>query len=214
MKRTITACLSALFLAAGVQRAPAPGPGVILVLALKCTSIGVIGATAVIIYRCEPSYYLIRVKTDEELYWLTSQASAATVRKNEGWMRCEGPFKDRSEPDFRAWCNNANPGLPMFPCGPLGTIPNATRTNYMRVTLQQQNDGGPWTSIASTTTLVGNDGSDDGWSFAVLPATGTNGMTLAQIREVQGCSAVATNTSTASAVLWRTHYEQADGVAP
>lgn len=202
---TCVALLAALLFLPCRSQAPVP---VALGLALKCVAIGTITSTAVIIYRCEPNYFLIRVRSDDEPdHWLVSQASEATVKKNEGWLRCEGPFKDRTEPDFRAWVNNQNPGQPMFPCGPLGIIPNATRTNWMRVTLQQSTDGGnSYASVASTVTAFGADGSDDGYSFAMLPFSGTNGLTRSQLDEISGASAVFTNT--ASSAIFRTAFEE------
>jgi hypothetical protein len=193
--RTLCVLLASLLLLGSIERARAPIP-IGLALALKCIGIGTLGATAVIIFRCEPNYYLIRVRADGEPdHWLVSQASDATVAKNEGWLRCEGPFKDRSEPDFRAWINNQDPSRPMFPCGPLGTIPGPTYTNYnILVTLQTSADGGAhWANAATAITSH----PDDNWSFACLPATGTNGMTRAQLLQVAGCTTILTNTDPA-----------------
>lgn len=205
MKRLLSVCLSAALLLLPCQRSQAPVP-VGLALALKCVAIGTIGATIAIIFRCEPDYYLVRVTSDDEPpTWIVSQASAATVAKNEGWQRCEGPWKTRDEPDFRAWCNNKDPYNPMFPCGPLGRIPGPTRTNWLTVTLEGSADGGStWSAMAST--LVAPE--EENWSFAVLPATGTNGLSADQLRSVAGCDAVATNA--ASAMLHRFRYETAD----
>lgn len=207
MKRLILSALAGAFLLLSQQQAKAP-VGVFLGLALKCTAIGTIGTTAYIICKCEPAYYLVKVETEDELYWLASQASAATVKKNEGWRRCRGPFKDRKEPEFQAWCNNKTPNFPMFGCSAIGgPMPGPIWTNYMRVTLEQSTDGGSsWAGVASTVTAVGDDGKDDGWSFVGLPASGTNGFSLAQLNEVAGASAVFTNTSPAA--IFRTSFEE------
>jgi len=139
--------------------------------------------------------------------WLVSQASKKTVEKNEGWMRCEGPFKDKKEPEFRAWANNKDPEHPMFPCGPLGTIPGPTHTNFTLITMEQSVDGGAsWAAMASTVV----EPNEPNFSFALLPGTGTNGMTLDQLQAVAGCDVQVTNTATTSA-MHRFRYEPAEG---
>lgn len=201
MKRKL--CLSVLIATLALPAA-APIP-IVLANALKCVAIAVIGETAYIIHQCNTvaGWYLIRVREDSETdYWLASRASAATVAKNEGWLRCEGPMSE-DEAKFRAWVNNQEPTKPMYPCGPLGTIPGPTYTNYNVIKLQSSTDGGKnWSDSASAQVQEG----ETGVSFAVLPATGTNNMTRAQILEVLACDAVTTNASPAA--MFRFRYEQ------
>jgi len=81
----------------------------------------------------------------------------------------------------------------MFPCGPLGTIPSAVRTNYVRVTLQQSvNGGGSWAAVGAAVVDP-----EDNWSFALLPR-GTNGLSAAQLYEVRGCTVTITNSPPAA----------------
>lgn len=207
IKRLTCLALIAAFMFVPCQRAKAP-ISVGLALTLKCLTATGIGATAIIIFRCSPDYFLVRYQEDEyaEPHWACSQATEGTLKKTFG-RRCEGPWKDRTEPDFRAWVNNKTPNEPMFPCGPLGIIPNATRTNWMRVTLQQSTDGGnSYASVASTVTAFSVDGSDDGYSFAMLPATGTSGMSRAQLDEVAACSVAFTNSN--QSALFRASFEE------
>lgn len=188
MKRITSSLLCAALIMVPCS-APAPVP-ICLAIAFKVIGATGLGATCVIIYKCQPSYYLIETQTDgESRTWLASQASEVTCIKNE-WLRCEGPFPDKKEPDFRAWCNNQNPAAPMFPCGPLGTIPGPVRTNWPSLTLQQSTNAGA--SFCSVATLT-NASHADNWSFALVPAGGTNGMTREQILEVMSASMVITN---------------------
>lgn len=203
MKRFACLTLAAALLFTHCYESQAPVP-VYLGLMIKCVATGTIGATGLIIYRCEPDYYLIRVENDgEDTYWLTSQASKHTVAKNQGWTRCEGPWKSREEPDFRAWVNNKTPDFPMFPCGPLGVIPGPTRTNWIAVTLEQDTGAG-FASIASVTLPP----DDDNFSFVMLSTGGTNGMSQEQILKVQGADVVVTSAVAASGII-RTRYEEA-----
>lgn len=191
MKRKLTALLLvALTLASSTQRAPAPiqiGLG----LALKCIAIGVLGETAYILYNCKPKSYLVRVREDGlPDHWIVSAASAATIAKNEGWMRCEGPG-DPAELEFRAWCNNLDPSKPMFPCSVLGaSLPPPTYTNHQAVALMASTGGKPWAQIATVNVADG----EENLTFAVLPATGTNGFTAEQLYQVQSADVVITNT--------------------
>lgn len=201
MKRAVAVLLAAAIVAVP-RPASAPLPVVgaaVLKGVVECVGLAVVVGAGYIICRCSSHYYLIRVQEEETEtpFYLASMASAATVAKNPGWKRCEGPFADRREPDMRALINNTNPWSPVYPCGPLGTIPPASVP--VKVTLQQSTDGGAsWTAVASATV-----DSEDNWSLGVLPATGTNGMSQAECLAFQGCDAVAVSTNAARCVLFR-----------
>lgn len=188
---------------------PRPPVPIFLGIALKCVAAATIGGTAIIIYRCEPSWYLVRVEEEDELpFWYASQASARTLRSNPGrHRRCEGPWPTSEEPGLRAWANNKTPWAPMFPCGPLGSIPGPTYTNTTLLTLQASS-GGSWANVASLTIEAG----EANWSVAVLPPTGTNGMSREQLLTVAGCDAVVTNTMPitlhTNITLFRAAYQQ------
>lgn len=187
MKLITILALTAALLVLSVQQAKAPVP-IYLGLALKCIATGTIGGTAIILWRCEPDYYLVRYCMDgEDTYWACSQASATTLSKTGG-TRCEGPWKDRSEPDLRAWVNNHTPEQPMYPCGPLGSpIPGPTWTNYSIVSLQQSYNGGRlWRSAGDVLVAPG----EANWSVCLLGPEGTNNMSREQIREVLDCDLV------------------------
>lgn len=186
MKRLTCLTLTAILLVLPCQRAKAPVP-VFLGLALKCIGFGTIGATAVILYKCEPDYYLVRYRDDgENTYWACSQASARTLKKTGG-ERCEGPSKNREEMEQRAWENNKDPDHPMYPCGPLGTtLPNATWTNYSIVSIHQSNGGQQWRHVSDVLVEPG----EPNWSICVLGASGTNNMTQAELMQVAECDTV------------------------
>lgn len=181
------------------QRASAPVP-VPLAVALKCVAIGTIIPTAVIIYKCDQNHYLCRYDMDgEERYWAAAKANPSTLRKTGG-RRCEGPWPSPEEPSFRAWVNMRDPYFPVFPCGPLGTIPGPNTNAPAFINLQQSLNGGKsWTSIASASADL-----SDNLSFVVfLTHGGTNGMTADQLRQVADCDVAITNTSTSSSAMFR-----------
>lgn len=188
MKRIWTLALAAWLVAP--QPAPAPIP-IGLAIGLKCVAIGVIIETGYILSQCQPKCYLVEIEEEgEPPHWIASCASAATIRKNLTWRRCEGPGTPE-EMKFRADCNNADPAKPMFPCGPLGgPLPNPTWTNYSILHLQASTDGGrSWVSQAEVPAYENEDIS----TVAVLSASGTNGLTAEQIYQVLSSDVVTTN---------------------
>ncbi len=189
-----TILLIATFLFLPCQRSQAPIP-VVAELCIKLLTLTGIGAVAAIVYRCDQGHYLCCFEDESKdpslRHWESSTASVATLKKTYG-KRWEGPWKDPKEPKDRAWANNQRPEDPPFGPSPLGTIP-APNTNALRQILQQRadmNPSRPWVSVATNTPLDLNDN----FSFAMLPAAGTNGMTPAQLDEVAACDVVFTNT--------------------
>ena len=90
MKRIVAIVMLALMLPCHRSQAPVP---IGLGLALKCVFGGVIGATAVIICRCEPDYYLCWRQMDgEDPFWFTSQSTARTLTKTNA-RRWQGPYR-------------------------------------------------------------------------------------------------------------------------
>ena len=190
MKRVIALVLMALMLPCHRSQAPIP---IGLAVALKCVAFGTIGATAVIIYRCEPDYYLCCRQLDgEDPEWFASQATAKTLAKT-GARRWEGPWKDRREPDFRAWVNNQSFAMgqpPMYPMGPLGTIPGPVRTNYMIITAQQTYNGGKlWRDAGRVAVEPG----ESNWSICLLSPTGTAGFNADELEAIAECDVVIPN---------------------
>ena len=175
-------------------RAAAAAP-MLTCLGLKCIAIPVIAGTAYILFRCEPDWYVCwHALENEPGYWFASQASSRALAAN-GDVRWEGPFKKKDEPEARAKTNNEQPDNPPFPRGPLGTIP-APNTNALLVWLQRSTDGGQhWRGGDSRITAEHAFEIDpaDNWQVAVLPASGTNGLTAEALFEIQRCDAVIVN---------------------
>lgn len=202
LKQAIGAVLIFAMTLLPCQRASAPiGPG--LGLALKCVAIGVILPTALIIYKCDRDFYLVRYQLDESEapWWASSKANVGTNQKLGG-RRCEGPWPSPDEPSFRAWVNNKEPAFPVFPCGPLGSIPPANTSAPAFIRLQQSANGiSSWSPIATTSTAVDPN---DNFSFVVfLNNSGTNGMTADQLREVADCDMAVTNSGAATSRFFR-----------
>lgn len=190
MKRLTCLALAAAFLMLPCHKSQAP-ISIFARIAINCIMASGVGTTAIILFRCEPSYYLCRYQVEgEDTFWSCSQASVATLAKTGG-VRCEGPWKDRAEPDLRAWVNNHEPEHPMYPCGPLGApIPGPTWTNYSIVSLQHSTDGGRQWRFAGEVAVARNESN---WSVCLLGPAGTNGMNRAELREVMDCDVVIPN---------------------
>ena len=168
--------------------ASAPVP-IYLLLFFKCVAISGLGGGAYLITRCSPNWYLVKAEEDNESpSWYASNANPSTLSKSGKHRRCEGPWPDKTEPDFRSWCNNQSPDFPMFNCGPLGSIPGPVRTNY----LLRSVNGGPYEPIASVVT----QSNDDNLSFALVPASGTNGLASSSVTSILSADCVVTNVST------------------
>lgn len=195
MKRLSCIALAASFLMLSTHRSQAP-IAVPLALALKCVATGVIGTTAIILYRCEPDYFLCCRQVDgEDPEWFASQSTAACLKKTNS-RRWEGPWKKRAEPDYRSWVNNrcfAQGKPPMFPMGPLGTIPGPTYTNFTLVTASYSLNGGnhaeSWRSAGTVLVEPG----ESNWSICLLGPRGTNQMTAFELQQVAECDLVVPN---------------------
>lgn len=171
---------------------PQPPVPVGLGLALKCIFIAVTAATGYIVHRCGAEYWLCitTVEMGEDPEWFVSQGTVGTLAKT-GARRCRGPFRDRGDADLMAKVNNANAAtnrVPVFLCIP--TVPPPTSSPVpVRMTLEQSQDGGTtWVAIATVDTDA-----DETCPFGLLPATGTNGMSRAQLLEYAGCTLLVTN---------------------
>lgn len=190
MKKLTCSTLIAVLVMLPCHRAPAPIQ-VPLALALKCIFGGVIGGTAIILYNCEQPHYLIKYQSDgEDPWWGVSQANPATLAKTGG-RRCQGPG-DPKELHQRAWENNhSQVGFPMHQCSVLGTpLPAATRTNYTIVSLEQTFNGGKFWRGAAQIVVAPRQS----WSaVCLLGPNGTEGMSQAEINQVQACDAVVAN---------------------
>ena len=191
-KKFLCPALAACLLFAQVQPASAPTP-LPIILILKCSAMLGLGEGAWLIYSCEPKSYLVRIGNGSEAFYIVSNKSLRTLKKDyDEVIRCEGPLK-KPEAEQRAWENNnrvlsPDPMLPMWRCGPLGNCPTSPAyTNYLQITLTQNS-----TEIACTVI-----DSEDQWSFAVLPSTGTNNLSPGVLARVMDTDALATNTATA-----------------
>ena len=195
-KKILCPALAACLLLAQVQPAKAPTPLPILLI-LKCSALVGLGEGVWLIVSCERKSYLVRVIEGDEVTYFESGKALRTLKKDyENVIRCEGPLK-KPEAEQRAWENNnrvlsPDPMLPMWRCGPLGNCPTSPAyTNYLKITLTQNS-----TEIAATVIDA-----EDQWSFAVLPATGTNGLSAGVLAQVMDTDARATNTATAGTGL-------------
>ena len=192
-KKFICPTLAACMFFAQVQPAKAPTPLPILLI-LKCSALGGWGEGVWLIMSCEPKSYLVRITAEDgTVRYIASNKSLRTLKKDyENVIRCEGPLK-KPEAEQRAWENNnrvlsPDPMLPMWRCGPLGNCPTSPAyTNYLKITLTQN-------SMEIACTVID---AEDQWSFAVLPATGTNGLSAGVLAQVMDTDALATNTATA-----------------
>ena len=197
-KKFLCPALAACLLFAQVQPASAPTP-LPIILILKCSAMLGLGEGAWLIYSCEPKSYLVRITdADGAVRYIASNKALRTLKKDyDKVIRCEGPMtKEKAEQ--RAWENNGcDPQNPMWPCGPLGNCPTVpTYTNWTRITLTQSVSGGGAAALASVVIDP-----EDQWSFAVLPATGTNNLSPGVLAQVMDTDARATNTSTAGTGL-------------
>lgn len=191
MKRRSFLISGAAFTGFSIIRTQAPIP-VFLALALKCVAIGVIAGTAIIIYRCRPKYYLVRVQEPDELdFYYASAGTLQTLAKQPGEaIRCEGPFPDEKEPTNRANINNAalKEGLPIvFPCGPLGTIPGPAPLP-ININLHQSDDSGKtWRQVASAPSF---DSENCSFCAGFLSSAKTAGFSKTELCQLRDCNVV------------------------
>jgi hypothetical protein len=169
-------------------------------LALKCIAIAVTLTTGYILHQCSAPYYLCRSQPEDELpVYFVSQGTPRTLAVSDA-IRCRGPGTKKQLEEWAAADNasiatNGPSIMVPFPCGPLGTIPGPAPTP-VRMTLQQSTDGGrSWANLATLDTDT-----DETCPFGLLPATGTNGMTRAQVLEYAGCATNIVNTAGAQAI--------------
>jgi hypothetical protein len=127
-------------------------------------------------------------------YFCTT-AAGATIRANDDWHFCQGPFASRQLCLERAAIANTN--YTLVNCGPRASSP------IKKVTLETSTDTKQWAVAATLVT------DEDSFGFAVmLTANSTNGLSEAEMTQVRECTIVQGGGGNGPMVFYRMKVEE------